>query len=59
MEVGHRHRYSDDIAEQGMPTGFSKLVVPFIGRAVQQANRNDVAALKRLLEGSVPALEGM
>ena len=31
-------------------TGFSKLVGPFVARAVRSANRKDLAALKKLLE---------
>lgn len=38
------------LRNRGTPTGFSRLVAPFIGRAVRSANRNDLAALKQLLE---------
>ena len=42
----------------GTPTGFSKFVAPFMGRAVRSANRKDLAALKQLLEtrGDAPAV---
>lgn len=39
------------LRNRGTPTGFSKLVAPFMGRAVRRANRKDLAALKKLLEG--------
>ena len=39
------------LRNQGTPTGFSRLVAPFMARAVRHANRKDLAALKRLLEG--------
>jgi uncharacterized membrane protein len=38
------------LRNRGTPTGFSKLVGPFIARAVRSANRKDLAALKKLLE---------
>ncbi len=38
------------LRNRGTPTGFSKLVVPFLARAVQSANRKDLGALKKLLE---------
>ena len=34
----------------GAPTGFSKLFTPFVKRAMRRANRNDLAALKTLME---------
>lgn len=34
----------------GRPTGFSLLVAPFMSMAVRNANRKDLAALKRVLE---------
>jgi uncharacterized membrane protein len=43
------------LRNQGNPTGFSRLVAPFIARAVGRANRKDLAALKRLLEGRADA----
>lgn len=39
------------LRNRGIPTGFSKLVAPFMGRAVRRANRKDLAALKTRLEG--------
>ena len=38
------------LRNRGTPTGFSKLVAPFMARAVRSANRKDLAALKKLLE---------
>jgi len=38
------------LRNRGMPSGFSRLISPFIARAVRNANQNDLTALKRLLE---------
>ena len=38
------------LRNRGMPAGFSRLVAPFMARAVRSANRKDLAALKELLE---------
>jgi uncharacterized membrane protein len=38
------------LRNRGVPGGFSKLVAPFMARAVRRANRKDLAALKSLLE---------
>ena len=38
------------LRNRGTPTGFSRLVAPMMARAVQRANRKDLAALKVLLE---------
>ena len=38
------------LRNRGTPTGFSTLVAPLMSRAVRNANRKDLAALKRLLE---------
>ncbi|MDQ3420161.1 MAG: hypothetical protein M3541_15540 [Acidobacteriota bacterium] len=46
------------LRNRGTPTGFSKLVAPFMGQAVRSANRNDLAALKQLLEGQGDGLKG-
>jgi hypothetical protein len=40
------------LRNRGVPTGFSKLMAPFIARAVRRANRKDLAALKQRLESS-------
>ena len=41
------------LRNRGTPSGFSTLVAPLMGRAVRNANRKDLAALKRLLEQSL------
>ncbi|HEX8803921.1 MAG TPA: SRPBCC family protein [Acidimicrobiales bacterium] len=38
------------LRNRGEPTGFSRLVGPFVAGAVRRANRKDLAALRRLLE---------
>lgn len=38
------------LRNRGEPTGFSKLVAPFMTPAMRRANRKDFAALKALLE---------
>jgi len=38
------------LRNRGTPTGFSTLVAPLMSRAVRNANRKDLAALKKLLE---------
>jgi uncharacterized membrane protein len=38
------------LRNRGMPKGFSKVIAPFMARAVRSANRKDLAALKKLLE---------
>jgi uncharacterized membrane protein len=39
------------LRNRGRPAGFSKLMSPFMGRAVRRANRKDLARLKEILEG--------
>jgi uncharacterized membrane protein len=39
------------LRNHGVPAGFSRLLAPFIATAMRRANRKDLAALKRLLEG--------
>ena len=46
------------LRNRGTPTGFSKLVAPFMARAVRSANRKDLAALKKLLETRGDAAAG-
>lgn len=38
------------LCNRGVPTGFSRLVAPFVSAAMMRANRKDLAALKRMLE---------
>jgi hypothetical protein len=38
------------LRNRGMPSGFSRLIAPFMARAVRSANEKDLAALKRILE---------
>ena len=38
------------LRNRGEPSGFSRLVAPFMGAAVSRANRKDLARLKALLE---------
>ncbi len=38
------------LRNRGEPDGFSRLAAPLMGRAIQRANRKDLARLKELLE---------
>jgi uncharacterized membrane protein len=38
------------LRNRGTPSGFSKVVAPFMASAMRRANRNDLARLKNLLE---------
>jgi uncharacterized membrane protein len=38
------------LRNRGRPTGFSKLVAPFMATAMRRANRNDLRRLKTILE---------
>lgn len=42
------------LRNRGNPSGFSRLVAPFMAMAVRRANRHDLARLKALLEGGQP-----
>jgi len=37
---------------RGTPTGFSKLVAPFMSMAIRRATRKDLAKLKQILEAT-------
>ena len=41
------------LRNRGTPSGFSRLVAPFIAGAMRRANTKDLALLKRLLESRV------
>jgi uncharacterized protein YndB with AHSA1/START domain len=40
------------LRNRGVPSGFSKLVAPFMASAVRRANKRDLERLKRILEQS-------
>lgn len=56
METTYEWRAVGDAAtrmrlrNRGKPTGFSRLVAPFMASAVRRANRKDLARLKQVLE---------
>ncbi|MGN6753722.1 MAG: SRPBCC family protein [Intrasporangium sp.] len=56
METTYEWRAVGDAATRmrlrncGKPTGFSRLVAPFMASAVRRANRKDLARLKQVLE---------
>lgn len=56
METTYTWQPTDDggthmtLRNRGTPAGFSRLVAPFMSRAVRRANCKDLAALTRLLE---------
>jgi hypothetical protein len=39
------------LRNRGEPAGFKRVAAPFMARAVQRANRKDLARLKAILEG--------
>ena len=39
------------LRNRGMPSGFSKLVAPFLATSMRRANQKDLARIKSLLEG--------
>ena len=40
------------LRNRGTPVGFSRVVAPFMAMAMRQANRKDLACLKKLLEAT-------
>ena len=40
------------LRNRGTPSGFSRLMAPFLAGAMRRANQKDLAALKRVLESS-------
>jgi hypothetical protein len=40
------------LRNRGEPSGFSRLLAPFMARALRRANRKDLQRLKALLEGA-------
>lgn len=42
------------LRNRGTPSGFGRLMAPFMAIAVRRATRKDLAALKALLEGAAP-----
>lgn len=42
------------LRNRGTPSGFSRLLAPFMAAAMRRANRNDLGRLKALLEQQVP-----
>jgi uncharacterized protein YndB with AHSA1/START domain len=56
METTYEWREDGDglthmtLRNRGEPSGFSKLMAPFMAPAMRRANRKDLAALKRILE---------
>ena len=43
------------LRNRGKPSGFSRLLIPFMSAAMRRANRNDLARLKQILEGMPPS----
>jgi hypothetical protein len=46
------------LRNRGLPSGFSRVMAPFMAGAMRCANQKDLAALKRVLESSGDAWVG-
>jgi uncharacterized membrane protein len=57
METSYRWEFAPGgstrmtLRNRGEPTGFSRLVAPFMAMAIRRANMKDLARLKQILEG--------
>jgi uncharacterized protein YndB with AHSA1/START domain len=60
METSYSWQTTEDgsthmtLRNRGTPSGFSRLVAPFLAGAMRRANRKDLAALKERLESDSP-----
>jgi uncharacterized membrane protein len=52
LEAAGDSRTRMTLRNRGNPSGYSRLVAPFMGFAMRRANRKDLACLKQVLENS-------
>ena len=56
METTYEWKANDNntcsmtLRNTGKPSGFSKLLIPFMAMAIKRANKKDLKLLKRILE---------